>query len=88
MFPVRLVLQDKYEAAKALKSYSGRVAVLLAGHDEMVPTRFGQALFDGYSAANSCGFNPTPATTRSITIPVRRGGAKYRISSARLTLCA
>ncbi len=51
MFPVRLVLQDKYEAAKALKSYSGPVAVLLAGQDENVPTRFGQALFDGYGGS-------------------------------------
>ncbi len=48
MFPVRLVLQDKYEAAAALKKYSGRVAVLLAGKDDIVPTRFGQALFEGY----------------------------------------
>jgi pimeloyl-ACP methyl ester carboxylesterase len=58
IFPVRLVLQDKYEAAKALKSYSGRVAVLLAGQDEMVPTRFGQALFDGYSGRKQLSIQP------------------------------
>jgi pimeloyl-ACP methyl ester carboxylesterase len=42
-------MQDRYEAAAALKEYSGPVAVLLAGQDYIVPTRFGQALFDGYT---------------------------------------
>jgi pimeloyl-ACP methyl ester carboxylesterase len=49
IFPTRLVMQDRYEAAIALKEYSGPVAVLLAGQDYIVPTRFGQALFDGYA---------------------------------------
>jgi pimeloyl-ACP methyl ester carboxylesterase len=48
IFPTRLVMQDKYEAAAALKEYSGPVAVLLAGQDFIVPTRFGQKLFDDY----------------------------------------
>lgn len=48
MFPTRLAMQDKYEAAKALKAYSGPVAILLAGRDFIVPTRFGQKLFDDY----------------------------------------
>jgi pimeloyl-ACP methyl ester carboxylesterase len=58
IFPVRLVLQDNYEAAQALKSYSGRVAVLLAGEDEIVPTRFGQALFEGYSGPKKLWVEP------------------------------
>jgi pimeloyl-ACP methyl ester carboxylesterase len=49
IFPVRLVMQDTYEAAAALNEYSGPVAILLAGQDYIVPTRFGQALFDGYT---------------------------------------
>ena len=69
LFPVRLALQDTYEAQQALKSYSGRIAVLLAEKDEMIPTRFGQSLFDGYrgpkqlwvepgAGHNSLDFNP------------------------------
>jgi hypothetical protein len=48
VFPVGLALQDKYRAADALKKYNGRVAVLLAGKDIVVPTHFGQKLFDKY----------------------------------------
>lgn len=58
MFPVRLVLQDKYEAAHALKSYSGPVAVLLAEKDEMVPPQFGQSLFDGYKGPKKLWVEP------------------------------
>lgn len=47
-FPVRLLMQDRYDATRALREYSGPVAILLAGNDYIVPTRFGQALFDGY----------------------------------------
>jgi hypothetical protein len=46
--PVRLLLRDKYENAKALKTYRGPIAVLLAGEDEVIPVRFGQKLYDGY----------------------------------------
>ncbi len=48
MFPVRLAMQDRYEAANALKSYNGPAVVVLAGRDVIVPTHYGQALFDGY----------------------------------------
>lgn len=48
MFPVRLVMQDRYEAAEALRHYRGRVVILLAGRDIVVPTHYGQQLFDGY----------------------------------------
>lgn len=48
MFPVGLVLRDRYEAARALENYRGRVAVLLAGRDLVVPTHYGQQLFDDY----------------------------------------
>lgn len=51
MFPVGLALQDRYEAARALEKYRGRVAVLLAGRDVIVPTHLGQKLFDGYNGA-------------------------------------
>ena len=51
IFPVGLALQDRYEAARALEKYRGRVAVLLAGRDIVVPTHYGQKLFDGYVGA-------------------------------------
>ena len=68
-YPVHILMQDKYDAARALREYSGPVAILLAGNDFIVPTRFGQALFDGYKGPkkiwiqpnaghNSLDFNP------------------------------
>lgn len=68
-FPVRFLMQDRYDATNALSEYSGPVAILLAGNDYIVPTRFGQALFDAYKGPkklwiqkdaghNSLDFNP------------------------------
>jgi len=48
MFPVRLLLRERYASDAALKNYRGPVAILLVGRDEVVPMRFGQRLFDGY----------------------------------------
>ncbi|MCI0748404.1 MAG: alpha/beta hydrolase [Verrucomicrobia subdivision 3 bacterium] len=48
LFPVKVMLRDKYPASEWLKRYSGPVAVLLAGKDEVVPTELGQKLFDAY----------------------------------------
>ncbi len=77
IFPVRLVMQDKYEAEAALKNYSGPVAFLLAGQDYVVPTRFGQALHDSYSGPkklwiqgsaghNTLDFNPHAAWWKEV----------------------
>ncbi len=57
-FPVRLMMQDRYEAAEALRGYHGPVAILLAGNDYIVPTRFGQALFDGYQGPKKIWIQP------------------------------
>ncbi len=68
-YPVQILMQDKYNARRALREYSGPVAILLAGNDYIVPTRFGQALFDSYNGPkklwiqpiaghNSLDFNP------------------------------
>lgn len=46
--PVRWLMRDQYDSARALKTYHGPIAVLLAGDDEVIPVRFGQALYDGY----------------------------------------
>jgi pimeloyl-ACP methyl ester carboxylesterase len=58
IFPVRFLMKDQYQAAAALREYSGPVAILLAGNDYIVPTRFGQALFDGYSGPKKLWIQP------------------------------
>jgi uncharacterized protein len=47
--PVRLILCDRYPSEKYLKSYHGPVAMLVGGKDSVIPAKFGQRLFDGYS---------------------------------------
>jgi uncharacterized protein len=49
IFPVRLLLRDRYDNRAALERYDGPVAVLLAGRDDVIPTQFGRALFDDYA---------------------------------------
>jgi len=58
LFPVRAMLRDKYPASTWLARYRGPVAVLLAGRDEVVPTEFGRALFDGYAGPKKLWLEP------------------------------
>jgi pimeloyl-ACP methyl ester carboxylesterase len=44
-----LFLRDRYEPAAWLRDYRGPVKVVLAGRDEIIPPKFGQRLYDGYS---------------------------------------
>ncbi|TVR91804.1 MAG: alpha/beta hydrolase [Spirochaetaceae bacterium] len=46
--PVRFILRDRYDNVKSLQAYDGPVFVLLAGNDEVVPTRHGEALYNAY----------------------------------------
>lgn len=48
LFPVRAMLRDRYPSTTWLAQYSGPVAVLLAGRDQVVPPQFGRALYDSY----------------------------------------
>jgi len=48
IFPVRLMLRDKFPEAQFLHTYNGPVAVVLAGEDEVIPKRFGRHLYDDY----------------------------------------
>lgn len=48
VFPVGLLMRDRYPSVDHLKTYSGPLAVILAEHDEVVPTRFGEQLFREY----------------------------------------
>lgn len=45
--PLGWVLRDRYDSAANLAAYRGRVAVVVAAQDSIVPSRFGQALFAG-----------------------------------------
>jgi pimeloyl-ACP methyl ester carboxylesterase len=48
LFPVKIMLRDKYPSSVWPAHYRGPMAVLLAGRDEVVPTELGRALFDSY----------------------------------------
>jgi pimeloyl-ACP methyl ester carboxylesterase len=47
--PVRLLLRDQFAPAVWLEKFRGPVKILLAGNDEIIPTRFGRRLYDGLS---------------------------------------
>ena len=47
--PVGLLLWDRFDPEAWLKEYHGPVKIVLAGADEIIPTRFGRRLYDGYS---------------------------------------
>lgn len=47
--PVSLVLQDRFENDRALSDWRGRVAILVAGRDTVVPPAHGRALHAGYA---------------------------------------
>ncbi|MDO9541048.1 MAG: alpha/beta fold hydrolase [Kiritimatiellia bacterium] len=44
--PARWFVRDQYDNIRNLSGYTGPVAVFLAGHDEVVPRKHGQRLFD------------------------------------------
>lgn len=48
-FLVRGVLTDRYDSESALERYDGRVGVLVAGRDEVVPAELGLRLYEGYA---------------------------------------
>ena len=47
-FLVRLLLRERYDNAGALSQYRGRVAMLIAGEDEIVPAELGRRLYEAY----------------------------------------
>lgn len=48
IFPVRWMLRDKYPSDVYLRNYSGPIGFVLAGRDEVIPSRFGRRLYDSY----------------------------------------
>lgn len=51
--PVKLVMWDRFQPARWLENFRGPVKVVLAGADEVIPTRFGQSLFNHYQGPKS-----------------------------------
>jgi pimeloyl-ACP methyl ester carboxylesterase len=49
IFPVGLILRDRFPAEDYLRDYRGPVAVLVAGRDVVIPEKFGRRLYDGYA---------------------------------------
>jgi uncharacterized protein len=49
--PVRLFLKDKYDNINNLKSFKGRIAVVGAGRDEVIPIRHANDLYNSLSGA-------------------------------------
>jgi len=48
IFPVGLLLRDRFPSSTYLKNYHGPIGMLVAGQDTVVPNRFGHRLYDGY----------------------------------------
>ncbi len=49
VFPIHLLLWDRFDPEDWLKSYHGPVKIVLAERDEVIPMRFGKRLYDGYN---------------------------------------
>ncbi len=47
--PVRLILTERYEPLTALTDFQGRVGLIVAGEDQVIPPRFGMALYEKLS---------------------------------------
>ncbi len=45
-FPTRWLVKDKYNNIDNLKRYNGRIAVLLAKNDEVIPVKHGRNLYE------------------------------------------
>jgi uncharacterized protein len=58
LVPVGLFLRDRYENAAHLRDYRGPVAFLVAGRDEVIPTRLGLALHEGYAGPKRLWLQP------------------------------
>lgn len=68
--PVRLFLKDKYDNINNLKSFKGRIAVVGAGRDEVIPMRHANDLYNSLSGAakrmwtiQGAGHNDWPMST-------------------------
>lgn len=49
-FPTRWLVLDKFDNVENLADYSGRVAVVLAGRDEVIPLKHGHRLYESVTS--------------------------------------
>jgi pimeloyl-ACP methyl ester carboxylesterase len=49
IFPVHLLLIDRFPSEDYLRSYHGPVGVVVDGHDQVVPEKFGLRLYNNYT---------------------------------------
>ena len=49
VFPVHLILVDRFPSEDDLQRYHGPVGVMLDGRDQVVPSKYGQRLYDSYA---------------------------------------
>ena len=49
IFPVHLILMDRFTSEDDLRRYHGPVGVMLDGHDQVVPEKFGLRLYNNYA---------------------------------------
>ena len=49
VFPVHLILMDRFPAEDDLRRYHGPVGVMVDGRDKVVPEKYGRSLYDGYA---------------------------------------
>ncbi len=53
IFPVKLLMRDRFQPSEWLKNYRGPIKVVLAGTDTIIPSKFGQKLYDNYQGSKS-----------------------------------
>lgn len=66
--PVRLLLKDKYNSISNLRSFAGRIAIVGAGEDEIIPIKHARKLMDSLPGAGmwiipGAGHNDWPSHT-------------------------
>ena len=49
LLPVRWLLVDRFPSEEYLRSYQGKVGIMVDGRDTVVPEKFGRRLYDGYA---------------------------------------
>ena len=59
IFPVRLMLIDRFPSEDYLRNYHGPVGMVVDGHDMVIPKKFGLRLYDGYAGRKQVWDFPT-----------------------------
>jgi len=49
IFPINLLMKDRFPAEAHLRNYQGPIAFLVVNDDQVVPAKFGRALHEAYS---------------------------------------